>query len=128
MTEPTPDPSTDPTTDPVPGSDDDMSAPPPSAEEDPTPTPEPPPYVPPTPDPPPDPEPIVWEPQTWYEATAACRTPGCIQENVIVYLPMLYSNNGDPKYIRVVCADSRACGKDCVILTATKLDPQPIEE
>jgi hypothetical protein len=100
---------------------------PPTTEPDPDPT-EPEPEPEPTPDPIPDPDPITWEPQTWYEATAACRTPGCIQENVIVYLPMLYSNNGDPKYIRVICGSDQACGKDCTILTATKLDPQPPEE
>ncbi|WP_371099886.1 hypothetical protein [Streptomyces sp. PU_AKi4] len=83
---------------------------------------------PPTPEAPPAPDPIAWEPQTWYEATAACTTPGCIQENVILHIPMLYSNNGDPKYIRVVCGSDRACGKDATILTATKLDPQPPEE
>jgi hypothetical protein len=80
------------------------------------------------PDPIPDPEPITWEPQTWYAVTAACRTPGCRQENIIVDIPMFYSNNGDPKYCRVVCAQDGACGKDATILTATKLDPQPPEE
>lgn len=86
------------------------------------------PETPPTPEAPPAPDTIAWEPQTWYSATAVCMTPGCIQENVILNIGMLYSNNGDPKYIRVVCGSDRACGKDCTILTATKLDPQPIEE
>lgn len=126
MTEPLPDPSvpTDPT---EPTSPTDQP-PPPITPPNPEPEPEPEPEPQPAPGEPPAPEPIMWEPQTWYEATAVCRTPGCIQENVIVHIPMLYSNNGDPAFIRVICGDSRACGQDCVILTATKLDPQPPEE
>ncbi|MFG2359370.1 hypothetical protein [Streptomyces sp. NPDC048521] len=89
---------------------------------------EPEPDTPPPPGPAPDSQPITWEPQTWYSITAACRTPGCLQENIVVTIPMFYSNNGDPKYIRVVCAADDCCGKDCTILTATKLDPQPVEE
>lgn len=71
---------------------------------------------------------LVWEPRTWYSITYACRTPGCPNENVVGSAPMFYSNNGETKYIRVVDAADGACGKDSVILTATKLDPQPIEE
>lgn len=96
----------------------DPGPPPPDPEPEPTPT----------PDPVPEPEPITWEPQTWYSVTAACRTPGCPQENIIVDIPMFYSNNGDPAYCRVVCAADGCCGKDCAILTATKLDPQPVQE
>lgn len=103
--------------------------PPPPVEPEPTPVePEPEPDTPPTPEEPPAPDTIDWEPQTWYSATAVCTTPGCIQENVVLSIPLLYSNNGDPRFIRVVCGGDRACGKDCTILTATKLDPQPPEE
>ncbi|MEU1134482.1 hypothetical protein ABZ383_32255 [Streptomyces sp. NPDC005900] len=89
------------------------------------------------PDPEPEPEPvpppptgetITWEPQTWYSITYACRTPGCINENQVRAAPMFYSNDGQLKNIRVVDASDDACHKDCVILTAAKLDPQPIEE
>lgn len=82
----------------------------------------------PTPDPVPEPDVIEWEPQTWYAITAACVTPGCRQENILLDIPMFYSNNGQLKYIRVVCAADGCCGKDCRILTAIKLDPQPVEE
>ena len=85
----------------------------------------PPPEPDPVPDAPPPPAPIAWEPATWYSATFACLTVGCPNQNVVKTMPKLYSNNGDPKYIRIV--DS-VCGKDCQILTATKLDPQPVEE
>lgn len=76
---------------------------------------------------PPDPEiPVIeYEPNTWYSATVECRTPGCIHAGPIYPIPMVYSNNGDPKFVRV---QDSACGNDMVILTATKLDPQPIEE
>lgn len=87
------------------------------------------------PEPEPDPVPdapvgetIVWEPQTWYAITYACRTPGCPNENILRSAPMFYSNNGLSAYIRVVDAADGACQKDCLILTADKLDPQPIEE
>lgn len=80
------------------------------------------------PAPTPAPGPIVWEPETWYAVTAACVTPGCPQENIVVSLPMFYSNNGDPAYCRVVCAADGCCGQDCTILTASKLDPQPVQE
>ncbi|MFJ3043595.1 hypothetical protein [Streptomyces tendae] len=107
-----------------------------SAESDPIPIEPPPPAPlepppsepPPTPDPVPEAGVIDWEPQTWYSITSACVTPGCPQENVIVYFPMFYSNNGELKFIRVVCGSDGCCGKDCRILTAEKLDPQPIEE
>lgn len=89
---------------------------------------EPPEETPPVPDPVPAPAPITWEPQTWYAITFACVTPGCSEQNIIKSAPMFYSNNGDPKYIRVVCAADGCCGKDCTILTATKLNPQPVEE
>jgi hypothetical protein len=113
-----------------------QSAAPESAESDPIPIEPPPPAPlepppsepPPTPDPVPEPGVIDWEPQTWYSITSACVTPGCPQENVIVYFPMFYSNNGELKFIRVVCGSDGCCGKDCRILTAEKLDPQPIEE
>lgn len=82
----------------------------------------------PTPDPVPEPDVIAWEPQTWYSVTAACVTPGCPQENIVVFFPMFYSNNGDPAYIRVGCDADGCCGNACTILTATKLDPQPVEE
>jgi hypothetical protein len=68
---------------------------------------------------------IVWEPQTWYAITYACLTTGCPNQNQVKSAPMFYSNNGDPKYIRVF--DS-TCRTDSKILTAQKLDPQPIEE
>ncbi|MFI2620401.1 hypothetical protein [Streptomyces sp. NPDC018584] len=93
----------------------------PPPQDDPEPEPEP------TP-PPPTGETIAWEPQTWYSITYACRTPGCPNENVVRSAPMFYSNNGNPAYIRVVDAADGACGKNSVILTATKLDPQPVEE
>ncbi|MEU5742082.1 hypothetical protein ABZ784_29325 [Streptomyces tendae] len=104
--------------------------PPPPPVEDPPPPPveEPPSEPPPTPDPVPEPDVIDWQPQTWYSITSACVTPGCPQENVIVAIPMFYSNNGELKYIRVVCGADGCCGKDCRILTAEKLDPQPVEE
>ncbi|QBJ94522.1 hypothetical protein D0Z67_29590 (plasmid) [Streptomyces seoulensis] len=82
----------------------------------------------PPPPPPPAPDPITWEPQTWYSITFACLTPGCSQQNIVKAAPMFYSNNGQLKFIRVVCAADGCCGKDCTILTAQKLDPQPIEE
>jgi hypothetical protein len=98
--------------------------------EEPPPTPlEPPPT---TPEPPPEaPGPadtIVWKARTWYEITFACLTPGCVNENIVRYAPMFYSNDGQLKNIRVNCAADGACKKDCKILTATELDPQPVEE
>lgn len=89
-----------------------------------------------TPEPGPDPDPgttppppvgdtIVWEPATWYSITYACRTAGCPNENIANSAPMFYSNDGQPKNIRVVDSE---CNKDSKILTAAKLDPQPIEE
>lgn len=89
---------------------------------------DPPPYEEETPPPPPAPETVAWEPQTWYAITYACLTPGCVNENVVKSYSPLYSNNGDPKYIRVVDAADGACGRDCAILTADKLDPQPEPE
>ncbi|WP_346100372.1 hypothetical protein [Streptomyces olivaceiscleroticus] len=86
---------------------------------------DPPPYVPETPPPPPAPDAITWEPYTWYGITYACLTPGCVNENIVKDYSPFYSNNGDPKFCRVVDAADGACGKDCKILTATKLDPQP---
>ncbi|CAL9669426.1 hypothetical protein SUDANB145_07334 (plasmid) [Streptomyces sp. enrichment culture] len=119
-------PEADPVEEPAPV---DSSTPPPAEADPGPPPPEPEPEpINPDPEPLPTPDTIAWEPQTWYSATAACATPGCVQQGIIVNLPMLYSNNGDPKYIRVVCAQDGACGKDCTILTATKLDPQPPEE
>ncbi|MDH6226199.1 hypothetical protein [Streptomyces sp. MJP52] len=79
-------------------------------------------------DPIPEPEPITWEPQTWYEITFVCQTQGCGLYGVIGHSPMFYSNNGDPRWCRVVCAADGYCGQDCTILTAKKLDPQPPEE
>lgn len=84
------------------------------------------------PDPEPDPTPppptgdvITWEAATWYSITYACRTVGCPNENVVYSAPMFYSNDGQAKNIRVF---DNECRKDSVILTATKLDPQPVEE
>lgn len=76
---------------------------------------------------PPDPSiPVIeYEPATFYSATVTCRTPGCQNEGIVISVPMVYSNNGDPKLVRV---QDSYCGKDTVILTATKLDPQPPEE
>lgn len=91
------------------------------------PTPEPEPEPDPTP-PPPTGDTLTWQPRTWYSITYACRTVGCPNENVVRFAPMFYSNDGQLKNIRVVDAADGACGKDCVILTADKLDPQPIEE
>lgn len=83
----------------------------------------------PDPDPTPPPAPvgdqIQWEPATWYSITYACATPGCPNLNIVNSAPMFYSNDGLPQHIKVV--DS-VCGKNSTILTATKLDPQPIEE
>lgn len=79
----------------------------------------------PVPEPVPAPSLIAWEPRTWYSITYACRNQGCANQNRIYAAPMFYSNNGVPAYIRVV--DS-TCNKDSTILTATKLDPQPVEE
>lgn len=90
-------------------------------EEDPEPEPEP------TPEPPTG-DTLTWKPRTWYEITYACRTPGCRNENQVRYAPMFYSNDGLLKNIRVNDAADDACKLDCVILTATELDPQPIEE
>lgn len=90
---------------------------------------EPPPTTPdPTPEAPDPADTIHWEPNTWYAITYACLTPGCKEENKVKSAPLFPSNNGDPKYIRVNCAADGCCKKDCKILTATKLDPQPIEE
>ncbi|MEW1565823.1 hypothetical protein AB0454_22890 [Streptomyces sp. NPDC093509] len=116
MSEPTQD---TPTND---GSDDEMPQPPtPEPTEPTTPT-----------DPDPDPVPdtptgdtIVWEAHTWYSITYACLTVGCPNENVVGSAPMFYSNDGQAKNIRVI--DS-TCGKQSKILTATKLNPQPVEE
>lgn len=120
MTEPAPQTeATDPT---------ESDVPPPPVEDPPPPVEEPVDEPTPTPDPVPEGDVIVWEPQTWYAVTAACITPGCRQENIIVSFPMFYSNNGDPKYIRVGCDSDGCCGNACRILTADKLDPQPIEE
>lgn len=70
-------------------------------------------------------QPITWEPATWYSITYACLTEGCPNQNYVGSAPMFYSNDGNPAHIRVI--DS-ACGTDSKILTATKLDPQPVEE
>ncbi|MFE1949934.1 hypothetical protein ACFW9D_05630 [Streptomyces sp. NPDC059524] len=94
-------------------------------ESSPPPPPEPTPTDPPPPPAPDAPDTIVWEPQTWYSITYACLTDGCPSQNIVLSAPMFYSNNADPKYLRVW--DS-ACKTYAVILTATKLDPQPIEE
>lgn len=89
------------------------------------------------PDPAPDPDPVpdtpsgdtlVWEPYTWYSITYACLTAGCPNQNIVRSAPMFYTNDGQTKNIRVVDASSDACGKDCKILTAAKLNPQPVEE
>lgn len=105
--------------DPGPGEGTVPEEPPPTPVEPPPSTPEPPPEAPGAGDT------IVWEPRTWYEITYACLTEGCINQNQVRYAPMFYSNDGQTKNIRVY--DS-SCKKDCKILTATKLDPQPIEE
>ncbi|MEU3260933.1 hypothetical protein ABZ694_24625 [Streptomyces albidoflavus] len=93
----------------------------PVTDPDPEPTPDP------TPDPSevPDPDTIAWEPQTWYSATVVCRTSGCPNENRVVDVPLVYSNNGVASYVQVV---DGTCGKRSQFLTATKLDPQPEEE
>jgi len=93
----------------------------------PSPTPEeaPPPEPDPVPDAPPPPDTIAWEPQTWYAITYACHTAGCPNQNQIRSAPRFYSNNGAAIYLRVF--DS-TCRTYSPILTATKLDPQPIEE
>lgn len=101
-----------------------------SATTDPGSVPEPPVLEDPTPDPEPTPpaptaEPITWEPATWYSITYACLTAGCPNQNVVGSAPMFYSNDGNPVHIRVF--DS-VCRTDSKILTATKLDPQPVEE
>lgn len=101
---------------------------PPPVEETTPPPDDPPPYEPETPPAPPPADTITWEPYTWYAITYACLTPGCINENIVKNYSPFYSNNGDPKLCRVVDAASDACGKDCAILTAVKLDPQPPEE
>ncbi|MEW2393077.1 hypothetical protein AB0933_32420 [Streptomyces venezuelae] len=100
---------------------------PPPVPDDPPPVTEPEPEPEPTP-PPPTGDTLTWEPQTWYSITYACRTAGCKNENVVRSAPMFYSNDGQSKNIRVVDAADDACKKDCVILTADKLDPQPVEE
>lgn len=91
---------------------------------------DPPPVLPPAPEPDPVPptpvgDTIEWAPQTWYSITYACLTEGCPNQNVVLSAPMFYSNNGEAAYIRVI--DS-ACDEDSLILTAAKLDPQPVEE
>lgn len=68
---------------------------------------------------------IVYEPATYYSATVTCYTPGCSHMGNVYPIPMVYSNNGDPKLVRVFDSE---CNRDMVILTATKLDPQPPEE
>ncbi len=92
-----------------------------------TPGPEPEPEPEPTP-PPPTGNTIVWEPRTWYAITSACRTVGCPNENQVRFAPMFYSNDGQTKNIRVNDGADGACKRDCTILTADKLDPQPVEE
>lgn len=67
---------------------------------------------------------ITYEPATYYTATVVCRTEGCEGEGVPVAV-QLYSNNGDPDYIRV---QHSVCRQWMVILSATKMDPQPPEE
>ncbi|MFI8792574.1 hypothetical protein [Streptomyces sp. NPDC055105] len=90
---------------------------PPTTDPEPEPTP--------TPDAPPAPDVIAWEPRTWYSITYVCLTPTCPNLNVVGAIAMFYSNDGQLKNIRVI--DS-TCNKQSTILTATKLDPQPIEE
>lgn len=68
---------------------------------------------------------IEYEPATYYSVTVTCLTPGCIHENNVYPVAMVYSNNGNPDYVRV---QDSACRQFMVILTATKLDPQPPEE
>ncbi|MFJ2279215.1 hypothetical protein ACIOEZ_34265 [Streptomyces sp. NPDC087866] len=68
---------------------------------------------------------IEYEPATYYSATVTCRTPGCENEGGIFFIPMVYSNNGNPQYVKV---QDSTCRQWMVILTATKLDPQPPEE
>lgn len=68
---------------------------------------------------------IVYEPATYYSATVTCRTVGCVNEGQVFPISQVYSNNGDPKYVHV---QDSFCGQNMVILTATKLDPQPPED
>jgi hypothetical protein len=68
---------------------------------------------------------IEYEPATYYSVTVTCRTPGCIHEDNVYPIAMIYSNNGNPDYVRV---QDSACRQYMVILTAEKLDPQPPEE
>ncbi|THA29172.1 hypothetical protein E6R18_25000 [Streptomyces sp. A1277] len=67
---------------------------------------------------------IEYEPATYYNVTAVCRTEGCANYDKIAAAPV-YSNNGNPDYVNVI--DS-TCRSRMVILTATKMDPQPPEE
>ncbi|MFD7867306.1 hypothetical protein [Streptomyces sp. NPDC059783] len=68
---------------------------------------------------------IVYEPAMYYSVTVTCTTLGCSHNGNTYPIPMVYSNNGDPRYVRVIDSE---CNRDMVILTATKLDPQPVEE
>lgn len=100
-------------TEPDPTAPTDPELPPPPVEEPPAPQPD----TPPAPDMPSSP--ITFEPATWYEVESVCLTATCPNLNTTTIEPLVYSNAGT---VRMVCG---LCGKDRVILSATKLDPQP---
>jgi len=80
--------------------------------------------------PPPPPETptgtITFEPATWYSVDTVCLTQDkgngepCPNLNVTATDPMVYSNAGKPIIVCGMCSKSRT------ILSATKLDPQPV--
>lgn len=83
--------------------------------------PEPDPEPEPTPDPVPEPTtPVTFQPGMWYSATAVCKTVGCPNQNTVMDVAELYSNNGTN-----VVINCGLCSKPATILSATLLDPQP---
>jgi hypothetical protein len=108
--QPTPDTTTSSDTPPEPPIDTDPNPDPGPEPEEETPTPE----APPAPT-----QPIIVEPATWYEVESVCKTTTCVNFNHSTTEPEVYSNAGT---IRMICA---RCGQVRLVLSATKLDPQP---
>lgn len=64
---------------------------------------------------------VTLEADTWYEVTARDNNPDCRNYEKTFDFKQFYSNDGI--HYSVVCG---ICGQEMEILTAIKLDPQPI--
>jgi hypothetical protein len=67
--------------------------------------------------------PQALEPATFYYAEAVCHTVGCPNQDIIMKVPAMYSNDGST--YAVFCG---LCSSKAEVVTATKLDPQPVME